>query len=194
MLDEGGACTGQRTITVQRAGGDTLNGLTAVALSAPYAFLALQSDGASRWTVVSRAPLQARSTFVDVSYHGAQSFGSTFTRVMMNAVTADPGSNWDSANSWYTCPRSGIYQITGTLRVLDSSPPGTQYGVGVYLSEEDGPWFLWHAVGGATRSTYPYNRMGYQTAGDRLRMFGFGNDDAKAFVVGLQIMLVAEAA
>lgn len=114
----------------------------------------------------------------------------------MRSVNSDPGGNWNATESWYTCPRRGIYQITASLRVKDQSSAGTQYGIGVYTSEADGPWFLWCGVGPtpATRSTYPYSRLSLQNAGDRLRMFSYSDQGVYVSTAGLQICLVADAA
>ncbi|MDP4021403.1 DUF2793 domain-containing protein [Methylobacterium sp. NEAU 140] len=56
VLDESGACSAARAITLARAGADTVNGAAAAAICAPYGVLALASDGASRWTVIDQAP------------------------------------------------------------------------------------------------------------------------------------------
>ena len=123
-------------------------------------------------------------------------YGGSFTRVPLNIVNADPGSNWDSTNHWYVCPRAGLYMISGTLRVGpggdSSSERGYQYGVGVYTAEADGSWFLWHAVGAAPsiRSTYPYTRLSYQNAGDRLRMFCYSDQGVVVYRAGMQIIYV----
>ena len=136
-------------------------------------------------------------TFCDVSLDaGATTYGGPFTRVPLNIVNADPGNNWDNTNHWYLCPRAGLYMINGTLRVGPggdaSAERGYQYGLGVYTSEADGPWFLWHAVGSAPaiRSTYPYARLSYQNAGDCLRMFTYSDQGVVVFRAGLQIVYV----
>lgn len=142
-----------------------------------------------------------RNTFTDVSLDGGTStFGASFARIPLNGVNADSGSNWDNTNHWYTCPRDGVYQITGSLRVgpagVSSSEAGDQYGIGVYTTEADGPWFLWHSVGMApsVRSTFAYSRLSYQHAGETLRMFTFSDQGVVVYRAGLQIVLVSDAA
>ena len=193
VLDESGACSARRAVTVACAGSDTLNGLSALTLAAPYGRVALQSDGADRWTVVHTSLVLNRPTFVDVVLGAALTVGSLYTRIPLTRVNEDDGGNWDAVNAWYTCPRTGVYQITGSLRVDDGIRAGTQYGVAVHTGEQDGPWFLWHAVGGL-RSTYPYSRLSLQNAGDRLRMFSFADEAVKVTSAGLQICLVSDVA
>jgi Major tropism determinant N-terminal domain len=54
VLDESGSCSAANTITVQRAGSDTINGAASAAISAPYGYLRLCSNGSNLWVVVDR--------------------------------------------------------------------------------------------------------------------------------------------
>ena len=113
--------------------------------------------------------------FVDVSGRDNRTFSSAFTTYVHPTVNYDPTSAYNTITGVITIPSDGLYQITGTMRVADTSPSGTQYGVGVHTSNSDGPWFLWHAVLYTTnpndRTTYPYSRVGRFNTGDQLRMF-----------------------
>lgn len=191
VLDESGACSAGRAVTVACAGSDTLNGLSALTLATPYGRIALQSNGANKWTIVQTSLVLNRPTFVDVGNATTMSVGATFTRIALALVNEDSGRNWDTTNSWYTCPRTGVYLITGSLRVDDGTRAGTQYGIAVHTAEQDGPWFLWHAVG-ALRSTYPYSRLSLQNAGDRLRMFSYSDEGVKVSTARLQICLISD--
>jgi hypothetical protein len=51
VADESGSVTSTNTITVQRAGADTLDGGTTVKIATPYAIKRFFSDGVSKWTV-----------------------------------------------------------------------------------------------------------------------------------------------
>lgn len=197
VMDESGACSGTCAVTIAAQGSDRINGLAATALVTPYGSLALQSNGDNKWTVNDRGLSFNERTFVDVAEPAStQVVQGGFPRITMQSVNSDPGGNWNATESWYTCPRRGIYQITASLRVKDQSSAGTQYGIGVYTAEVDGPWFLWCGVGPtpATRSTYPYSRLSLQSAGDRLRMFSYSDQGVYVSAAGLQICLVADAA
>ena len=82
----------------------------------------------------------------------------------------------------------GVYQITGTMRSLDGSTVGRQFGVGVHSTNVDGAHFLWHAVQNTTngydRTTYPYIRTGYFTQGTQLRMFVYVDGGALSMSMG----------
>lgn len=197
VMDESGACSAARAITLAVQGSDTINGLAAAALVTPYASLALQSNGANKWTLASQSPARLDRTFADVmTGPGGQSIPASFTRVQLSRVNSDAGGNWSAADNWYTCPRKGLYLIDATVRVRDGTAAGTQYGVGVYTTEADGPWFLWHFTGPSpsTRSTYPYSRLALQNAGDRLRLYSYSDQGVTLDNCGLQICLIAEAA
>lgn len=53
IVDETGACDATKTISVLRAGSDTINGANSLVLKSPYAYLGLVSDGAAKWTIVN---------------------------------------------------------------------------------------------------------------------------------------------
>ena len=55
VFDESGACSATNTITLVRAGADTIDGATSAILSSAYGYLALQSNGAGKWTIVDQA-------------------------------------------------------------------------------------------------------------------------------------------
>jgi hypothetical protein len=55
VFDESGACSATNTITLARGGSDTIDGATSAVISSAYGFLALQSNGAGKWTIVDQA-------------------------------------------------------------------------------------------------------------------------------------------
>lgn len=57
IVDESGTVTSTNTISVTRAGSDTINGATSLVLSAGNAATVLESDHVSKWTAVTIAPL-----------------------------------------------------------------------------------------------------------------------------------------
>ena len=54
IVDESGACSATNTITIARAGSDTINGAASAVLSAPYGYLALESNSSNKWTVIDQ--------------------------------------------------------------------------------------------------------------------------------------------
>lgn len=58
VVDESGSCSSTFTITINRAGSDTIHGGaatgTALVLSAPYSFATLESNGSNGWTALGQ--------------------------------------------------------------------------------------------------------------------------------------------
>ncbi len=54
IVDESGACSATSTVTIAAAGTDTVNGAANAVLAAPYAYLALESNTANKWTVIDQ--------------------------------------------------------------------------------------------------------------------------------------------
>ena len=54
VVDESGACSATNTITVARAGSDTINGAASAVIAMAYGYVALESNGSSKWTVVEQ--------------------------------------------------------------------------------------------------------------------------------------------
>jgi hypothetical protein len=55
VVDESGAGSSSKTITLSRAGSDTINGATSAVIAAAYGYLALESNGSSAWTIVGHS-------------------------------------------------------------------------------------------------------------------------------------------
>lgn len=54
VLDESGACSPTNAITLARAGSDTINGAASAVIASAYGYLALQGNGANKWTIVDQ--------------------------------------------------------------------------------------------------------------------------------------------
>jgi hypothetical protein len=57
VVDETGSCSATKTITLNRAGSDTINGAAAAVMSSAYAYIAIESNGANAWTIVDQSTL-----------------------------------------------------------------------------------------------------------------------------------------
>jgi hypothetical protein len=55
VIDESGSCAATTTITLARAGSDTIDGATNAVISSAYGYLALQGNGSSKWTIIDQA-------------------------------------------------------------------------------------------------------------------------------------------
>ncbi len=54
VVDESGACSATNTLTLVRVGTDTINGAMSAVLSSAYCYLALESNGSNKWTIVDQ--------------------------------------------------------------------------------------------------------------------------------------------
>jgi hypothetical protein len=112
-----------------------------------------------------------------------------FRTVFPDTIDSDVGGNFDLATGFYTVPSNGLYQITATLRPADQTPAGTQFGLGVHTSNQDGDWFLWHAIQNTLnvqrRTTYAYIRTEFFGAGQQLRLFSYSD---QGYVAGTNVM------
>ena len=52
IVDESGSVSSTSTITVNRAGSDTIDGATSAVIAAAYGYLELESNGSNAWTIV----------------------------------------------------------------------------------------------------------------------------------------------
>jgi hypothetical protein len=55
VFDESGACSAANVITLNRAGSDTIDGAMSAVISVAYGYMALQSNGSAKWTVLDQA-------------------------------------------------------------------------------------------------------------------------------------------
>jgi hypothetical protein len=55
VADESGACSATNTITLSRAGSDTINGAASLIIAAAYGYVALESNGSNAWTIVDQS-------------------------------------------------------------------------------------------------------------------------------------------
>ncbi|MGA2492052.1 MAG: hypothetical protein ABSF67_03775 [Roseiarcus sp.] len=102
VVDESGACSAAKTITINRAGADTIGGATSAVLSSAYGYLALESDGVGKWTTVDQATSNLGAVGVGtaadpnnpLSVYGASALfnGVSFSFTINKAAAADTAS------------------------------------------------------------------------------------------------------
>lgn len=56
IIDESGACSATNTITLARSASDTIDGATSAVIATAYGYLAVQCNGAGKWTIAGQAP------------------------------------------------------------------------------------------------------------------------------------------
>jgi hypothetical protein len=100
------------TVTLQRTGGDTINGVTSTtAINSQYGAGLFWSDGASRWT------------FLPTSGGGGGSSGGTVTNVAIAAGTGVTATGTCTITNTGTCTiNAGITQAQGRLTLAANTP------------------------------------------------------------------------
>lgn len=68
VFDESGACSASNTITVTRAGTDTINGVSSASIATAYGYLAVESNGSSRWTIVDQTIGNVTNNYAATAY------------------------------------------------------------------------------------------------------------------------------
>ena len=122
IVDESGACSATTTLTLVRAGGDTVNGSASAVIASPYGYLALQSNGSNKWTVVDQAIAPAALATVAQGQAGSQiQFG------VLEQLVALSGA---STSSTIQIPnRAIVFAVSArTVTAITGAP---SYGVGV---------------------------------------------------------------
>lgn len=102
VFDESGAASSTVTVTVAASGSDKIDGAASIAINSPYGFVLLQSDGATKWTIVSRAasslPAVGVGTPADannpLSVYGASALfnGTSFNVAINKSASANTAS------------------------------------------------------------------------------------------------------
>jgi len=54
ICDESGSCSSSNAITVSPNGSDTINGVSSAAITSAYGYLAIESNGAGKWIILSQ--------------------------------------------------------------------------------------------------------------------------------------------
>ena len=120
VLDESGACSATNTLSISRAGSsDAVNGAAGAVIAAPFGFVALQSNGSNKWTVVDvgNYAYPVRPAF-DV--YGIAS-GAAGIELTWQTKTVDPTNGFNLSTGRFTAPVAGLYFITASVLVNGSS-------------------------------------------------------------------------
>ncbi len=114
IVDESGNCSASKAITIARAGSDTINGGTSTLITSAYGFVALESDGVSKWTIIGQAavprlilPSVNANSIADNSI--VVRLPSGFTRYRVTRITAlNPSTSLTlAAAAVYTAATAG---------------------------------------------------------------------------------------
>ena len=122
VVDESGACSASATISIARAGSDTINGGAYAVIASPFGYLAMESNGSNKWTVIDTAI--APSPLATVAQGAA---GSQIQFGILEQLVALSGP---STSSTVQIPnRAIVFAVSSrTIAAINGAP---SYGVGV---------------------------------------------------------------
>lgn len=158
IVDESGACSASRTITINRAGSDTIGGATGVTLSCAYGYLSLESDGSAKWTVVDQAASNLGPVGVGTAADPANPLSVYGTSALFNGVsfsfTINKAAAANTASIIFEDGFSGRAQIglNGSDNLsFKVAPDGTAWATALTIAAATGS----ATFGGALLSTSP---------------------------------------
>ena len=106
VVDESGSCSATDTITISRAGSDTISGATSAVLNMAYGYMAMESNGSNAWTVIDSSSEALASVAIT---------GGTINGTTVGATTA-------AAGAFTTLSASSTVSGSGFLTYLASPP------------------------------------------------------------------------
>ena len=124
VADESGACSPTNTITLARTGSDTVNGAASAVLALPYGYLALESNGANKWTVIDQIQTAGTTPLATVAQGAA---GSTIQFGTLEQLVALSGSS--TVSSIQIPNRAIVFAVS--CRTVTAVAGAPSYGVGV---------------------------------------------------------------
>ena len=78
---------------------------------------------------------------------------ATFTKILFDAESYDPGGNFDTANSRFVAPVAGMYMVAAAARITDATLVADKnYGLHIYVNGER-VLETWQQASTATRLT-----------------------------------------
>ncbi len=122
VVDETGICSSSLTITLNRAGADTINGATSLVLNAAYAFAAIESNGSNAWTVLDQGFVSTLQTIAQ----GAN--GANIQAAVLEGLVT--GLSGASVATSVQIPANCIVLGVG-VRVTTAITGATSFSVGV---------------------------------------------------------------
>ena len=121
IVDESGACSTTNAIAIVRGGSDTINGATNTIISTAFGYVALESNGAFKWTVVDQTPFSALTTVAQSASGANMQFG-----VLEQLITL---SGTSVVTTLQIPVRSIVFAVSSrTIGAVTGAP---SYGVGV---------------------------------------------------------------
>jgi hypothetical protein len=137
IVDESGACSATKTITLAIAGTDTIDGAASAALSSAYGYLALESDGVGKWTIVDQATSNLGPVGIGTAADPSNPLSVYGASALFNGVnfsfTLNKAAAGDTASILFEDGFSGRAQVGAATfggALLSTSAAGIGYATG----------------------------------------------------------------
>jgi hypothetical protein len=161
VFDESGSASATNTITLARAGSDTIDGAISFAISSAYGVAALESNGASKWTVIdqsaSNLPAVGIGTAADPS-NPLSVFGSS---ALFNGTNFNFTLNKSAAGNTASVLFQDAFSARAQIGLLGDdnftfkvSPNGSTYYTGIILDKSTGAPTLGNARTAVSDAAY----------------------------------------
>ena len=121
IVDETGNCSVTKTITVNAAGTDTIDGAPSAIVNQAFGFIGLESSGAGQWTIIDQGFMPATLNLAAAA-HGAN--------VQMQIIEQTVTLSGASTNASVPIPANCIVLAVGA-RVLTTISGAASYEIGV---------------------------------------------------------------
>jgi hypothetical protein len=121
IVDETGNCSVTKTITVNAAGTDTIDGAPSAVVNQAFGFIGLESSGAGQWTIIDQGFMPATLNLAAAA-HGAN--------VQMQIIEQTVTLSGASTNASVPIPANCIVLAVGA-RVLTTISGAASYEIGV---------------------------------------------------------------
>jgi hypothetical protein len=121
VIDETGNCSVTKTLMVNAAGSDTIDGAALAVVNQAYGFVGFESNGAGHWTIIDQGFMPAFAN-IAAAPHGA----TIQAQVLETSVTLSGAST----NASLQIPANCIVLAVGA-RVISAITGATSYEVGV---------------------------------------------------------------
>jgi hypothetical protein len=142
VVDESGACSATVTITLAAAGSDLIDGVASAVINAAYGYVAIESNGYNKWTIIDRVgtTVNGLSGAVTIGASG----GSTVTASGSTVTIGEPGG---SRNGCYN-PAMDVWQRGTSGTATTTAGPSTQIGPDGWYIVPTGASVAWAQASG----------------------------------------------
>jgi hypothetical protein len=142
VVDETGNCSAANTITLSRVGSDLIDGATTAVIGTAYGYVALESNGANKWTIVDQvgSTINGLSGAVTIASNG----GAVITAAGTAVTIGEPGG---FRNGFYN-PAMDVWQRGTSGTATTTAGPSTQIGPDGWYVVPTGASVAWAQASG----------------------------------------------